>query len=224
MARLAREVLGRARLDPLILEVRALVALGELDAVDGVVDEALQRSASPADFLRWTGDLLEIHGFPEESVRRYDQAVALGRSLLVDEPSPARRAALAWALLARGTPEGGREAQALLDGFLAGARGAGEDPVPWLSGLARATLLQGDTARALGYSEELGSLEGRWLFGRHTWEQARLAARMGDPDRMLDLMDRANRAGTQVYFLVRGEPAVMGFRDHPGVVAFLRPR
>lgn len=224
VARLAREVLGRARLDPLVLEVRALVALGELDAVDGVVDEALQRSASPADFLRWTGDLLEIHGFPEESVRRYDQAVALARSLLADDPSSARRAALTWALLARGTPEAGREAQALLEELLADGRDAGEDPVPWLSGLARAALLQGDTARALGYSEELGSLEGRWLFGRHTWEQARIAARMGDPDRMLDLMDRANRAGTQVHFLVRGEPGVMGFRDHPGVVAFLRPR
>ena len=47
---------------------------------------------------------------------------------------------------------------------------------------------------------------------------------MQDPERMLDLLDRANQAGSQVHFLVRGEPAVMALRDHVGVAAFLRPR
>ncbi|CAN5788173.1 hypothetical protein BH23GEM11_BH23GEM11_16970 [soil metagenome] len=223
IARRARESLGPLRAQPLVLEVRALAALGALEALDAVVSDALRIHPAPAVFLRWTGDYLVMHGHPEEGRRRYVEAVGRGRADLSRAPSPDRRAYLAEALLAlagTGDHEAAREArEVFLE--LHEEHPLLMDPV---AGLGRVAALLGETEEARQWSDHLAGVNPDGRFGGHTLRRARIAVLLGDVDAMVELLQQANREGMRVQFVAREDPLIHAHRAHPAMADFLRPR
>ena len=227
-ARRARETLGPLRSQPLFLEARALAALGELEALDAVVQEGLRVHAWPSSFLRWTGDYLEIHGHPEEAERRYGAAVARARSDLARDPSPDRTFHLALALLSEAAfarnagrpPDSAVEARELFQD-LHDESPALLDPVMGLG--ATAALLDNPVEARRRQAELLASPpDGR--FGGHVYRAARISALLGETDDMAELLERAYRLGYRLQYAVREDPFILAHREHPWVAALLRPR
>jgi TolB-like protein/tetratricopeptide (TPR) repeat protein len=223
-ARRAREVLN-LRPQPLVLEARALAALGDLTALDAVVTDALRLHPAPSVFLRWTGDYLVLHGHPDEGRRRYLEAVARARADRARDPTPERDFHLAEALLALAAwGDDDRDAAHEARELFRGLRALNPTFIDPPAGLGRAAAILGDTAEAHRWSDHLARVEPRGRMGGHHYRRARIAALLGDADLMVDLLVRANGEGTRVQYAAREEAVMMRYRDHPAVAALLRPR
>ncbi len=226
VARRARELMGPLRIAPLYPELRALAALGRLEEIAGVVEDARRISSAPSVFLRGAGDYLVMYGHEAEGLRYYRESVTQARADLEREPPGDRDFHLAEALLALAAALGseGRdealEARDLHVGFHERNPHLIDPPF----GLARAAVLLGDTAEARRWSDHLARAEPRGRYGGHTWRRARIAALLGEPAEMVSLLEQAYREGLRVQFAAREDPLVMRHRDHPAVAALLRAR
>ncbi len=250
-ARRARAALGPLRSESLSLELRALSALGDLDGVEAVVEEALQRHPNPAIFLRWAGDYLLIHGHEAEGIRRYREGVARARADRSRDPDPDRDWILAEGLLALaaalspasgvqapeprtpGTPSpdtgspNDTEVEALAREaveLFASLRTLNPGFIDPPTGLGRAAALLGDTAEARRWADHLAGVEPRGRFGNHHYRRARIAALLGDPVGMVEALEAAYRQGFRTQFVLRDDPLLHRHRDHPAMAALLHPR
>jgi tetratricopeptide (TPR) repeat protein/TolB-like protein len=225
-ARRAREILGPLRIGPLYLELRALAALGRVDEIGPVVEEARRLSPTPAVILRGTGDYLVIHGHAEAGLGYYREAVARARGDRDRDPGTDGDFQLAEALLALAAALGseGREEALEARALHGGLRELNPHFIDPPFGLGRAAAILGDTAEARRWSEHLAGVDPRGRLGSHTWRRARIAALLGEPEEMVTLLEQAFREGIRIQFAAREDPLVMAYRDHPRVAALLRPR
>jgi len=181
-----------ARPELLRAEVRALVALGRDGEVDRLVEKGLDRAGAgelPESLLLEAAAELAGHGRPDDARRMAGRAADRlfgkpGKKLRREE-----REALARALLAA---ERWREALPVLAALETGR--AGED-VAWTGLRAVAAHRSGDDALAARLDEALRRLDRPYLFGKHTFARAGLAAHRGEKEKAVELLRQALAQG-----------------------------
>ncbi|HYN42828.1 MAG TPA: tetratricopeptide repeat protein, partial [Thermoanaerobaculia bacterium] len=174
-------------------EVRALVPLGRNNEVDRLVDKGLDRAAAgelPESLLLEAAAELRGHGRGDDARRMADRAA----SNLLERPEEKRsreeREALVRALLAAE-----RWLEALP--FLAKLEKErpGED-VTWMGLRAVAAQRSGDRDAASRLDEALRRLDRPYLFGKHHFARAGLAAHRGERQKAVELLSQALAQGT----------------------------
>jgi serine/threonine-protein kinase len=195
-------------------EVLALAALGQLDAVQSVLDQALSLSPQPI----WTygsmaanaGLEFRAHGNPQAARDLMIRAVEWYRNRLSEDPGQAdRRYELARCLY---WAERWSDARELFRGLLAEVADTG---APWrgigtasdfdyLGFLGTVAAREGNRAEAGRISEELGAVARPYLFGQTTLWRARIAALLGDRKGAVGLLQEAISQGLIPLDLVQG--------------------
>ena len=162
-------------------EVRALIALGDTEELDRVLEEALatpSNDLSPGDLFQVAARELRAHGLPEESQPIANRAVDLARQQSVGAAATAQdRWRLGRALC---LAQQWREARSVF------AEVAEDDP-PWWNlealghlGVVAARLGEQDEAQRI--SQRLAEWEDPYMRGDDTYWRAAIAATLGDRD------------------------------------------
>jgi tetratricopeptide (TPR) repeat protein len=173
-------------------EAGALAALGRLDEIEKVVEscQAAQvgvRTGTPGDVILEAASELRAHGHRETSLRVAERAVAWYRARPAAEAAKyqgdllgALRQSEQWA-----------EAKARADAEL--AKNPDEIDLCGLAGMLAAHL--GDAVQARRMEAKLAALTRPYLYGRHTYQRACIAAHLGEKDRALGLLRDAFAQG-----------------------------
>ena len=197
-------------------EARALVALGEIDAVYALVDESLSsaslRGQSPGVFLQYLSLRLRAHGYREDSINMAERAVAYYNS----QQDGDFRYSLA---LSYYFAEEWEDAQRL---FLALSN---EDPdsIDLMGYLGCVAARMGDRDEAARISDGLGEIERPYLFGDHIYWQACIAALLSERERAMDLLRDAMAEGvpyTGLHANIDLEP----LWDYPPFIELMKPK
>jgi tetratricopeptide (TPR) repeat protein len=209
-------------------ELRALAALGRTDEIDRIVTEVkLERDVMSTDGDEMLTVVYELraHGFIEQSRALAERVVKWYEDLAVATPDERCDPCLAEALEAAGR---GDEACGLYDDAL-----TDEPDNPWYNqrvGLCAAR--HGDRETALEMEariEEIGEpaeptgVPNVWR-GRSQVLQAGIAARLGDRDRAVKLIQRAIAAGFASYRWLHVDPDLDPLRSHPEFQEIVRPK
>jgi tetratricopeptide (TPR) repeat protein/predicted Ser/Thr protein kinase len=224
-------------------EVLALAGLGEIEAVQSLLHDALALAPQPV----WTyGSLaanaaleLRVHGHPESARTVLQGAMEWYRERLTEHPGQGQlRFELARCLYWSGRWD---EARVLFDTLLSEVPESG---APWhglgtasdfdyLGFLGVIAARQGHSADALRLSERLAAITRPHLFGYPTLWRARIAALMGDPERAVGLLRQAISQGVLPGDLAQGlgYPMLLhrdidleSMRDYPPFQELLRPK
>ncbi len=224
-------------------ETLARAALGQVEAVHSLLDEALQLAPQPV----WrygslaAGAALELraHGRPDSALRVMQRAIDwYGARLAEDPEQPDNRYGLARSLY---WADRWSEARELLARLVAeipkeGApwRGIGTaSDFDYLGLLGAVAARQGDRDEALRIAQRLGAIEGpNLLFGHPTLWRAKIAALLGDRDRAVGLLRDAISQGLMPLDLTQGLGYAMwlhsdidfeSLRDYPPFENLMRP-
>lgn len=215
-ARRATEFIDAPRL-VLLLEGRALAALGREQELDGIVEA---RQALGNEHWPGTGQLmvelgveLHAHGHGRAAGAMFDRAFAWYRGQPIEG---SQRAQLAWALGAAGRAA---EAEALYREILADTP---EDVMAnGMTGVLAAQ--RGDTAEASRRDAWLGALRTR----RRSWEplvlRAQIAAQLGQLDRAEWLLGQAFDRGLQYNLGLHADPFLDPLRERGTFRMMIRP-
>jgi len=104
---------------------------------------------------------------------------------------------------------------------------AAEDPANWqVQGyLGALAAHRGDRAEAERISTWLARLEAPYLFGRHTYQRARIAALLGEDERAVVLLREALADGLRsLAFQLHRDPDFESLRHYPPFQELARPR
>lgn len=234
----AREARAAHPHDPraLLLEVRALAALGDVDGVRSRLDESLaspsRTEPRPGALMHEAALELAAHGAPEDAAELFERSVAWYRSRPAEGEAAGeghRRA------LARALYHGGRwgEAEALFGDL---EKGGIADPCSiafhhgHLQGhldegyLAVLAQRRGDDDEVTRRCRDLEGLDRPFAYGsRHLWLAA-VAALRGERDRAVASLRRAFAEGLPLEMFVHTEPHLLALRGHVPFDVLLRPR
>jgi hypothetical protein len=220
----ARRVRSRnpARIDMAWFEVRALAALDRVPELLEVLDEGVghrwNRSLNPGRVMVGAAEELQVHGF-ESGVREVlERFHSWHDALAPDERArPDVRFDLGRALYAG---ERFAEAQAVFTRLLDETPGHPE----YMRFLGTIAARTGDLDTAETWSRALAELPSDYLFGRHTLGRAAIAARAGDPESALSLLQGAVSQGLTFGTGLHADPDLSVLGDVPGYREFMRPR
>jgi serine/threonine protein kinase/tetratricopeptide (TPR) repeat protein len=168
----------------------ALAAMGRFDELEEIVDECFTipaRVGTAGSNLGFTARELRAHGHRVQSIELAERVIAWCRNR-PDQDSRTARNTLAHALVAA---ERWEEARTVFEGL------AREFPDrlsnrKWVGVLAART---GDRAEAERIAEGLRTLDGSYLYGRHTYARACIAAQLGERERAMELLRDAFSQG-----------------------------
>ena len=175
-------------------EVRALVALGRLEEVDSLVDEAVSLPprwgyesccmprGTPGLVMLAAAEELRAHGHRDASLKMANRAADWYRTRTGDEAKRDDNRARHGEALYRA--ERWMEAKAIF-AALAAEKPAYINAKGWLGVIAAR---QGQSAEAQRISAELGALDPKYLYGIEALWQAQIAAILGDKDRAVALL------------------------------------
>ena len=175
-------------------EVRALIALGKMEELDRVLEEAQatpSNDTSPGDVFYIAARELRAHGRPEEALPIANLAVDLYRQQSVGEAATAQSRVRLGAALC--LAQRWRKARSVF------AEVAEGDPFPWNLealghlGVVAARLGEQDDAQRI--SQRLAVWEYPYLQGRHTYWRASIAAALGDRDDAVRFLRQAFAEG-----------------------------
>jgi hypothetical protein len=205
-----------------IIELRALAALGRLGELDERLDDALamqsQQGITPGRVLVEAALELRRHG-------RDDRAQAVVHRALIwyAERSPAERqqlrSELAYTLyLADSTAA----ARALYERILADR----PDDVDALGQLGVIAAKQRDRARAAGADQRLLGVTQPYLFGRHTYRRARIAVQLGEYARAVQLLREARAQGYRytINLILHSDPDLEPLGGYAPFEELVRPK
>ena len=163
-------------------EVSALAALGRIDDLDELLDEA------PAELLRLAARELRTHGYPGPAGDYSSRALSWYRTRLPEEDV---RFGLAQALY---EAERWDEAGALFDQLAAEA----PDSLDFLGWRGVSLARRGVRDTAMQIDRQLSEFDRPYINGLHTSWRARIAAVLGDRDGAVRLLEQANSEGVQL--------------------------
>lgn len=203
-------------------EVRALAALGRVDAVESLLDSVLTLPRdgwfTPAEAFMAAGVELRAHGYPEAAAAAFARAIAWHKARPNDErSSDLRREQLAFALYAAGALD---EADTVFRSLAA----AHPDVPEYWGPVGTIAARRADRAAAEAIAERLSHIEhpapapGQEAI---VW-RARIAALLGDPDQSMRLLIDA--FGNQGTAQLHGDMDFAGLASHPGFRDFVRPK
>ena len=208
------------------LEARALVALGRVADVSGVIDRTLSITPpaapdhTPGEVMEGVVRELRAHGYREESLTLAARAIDWYRSRPTGAASGrAHRGGLARALYLAGRWEESGELFSAL-----AAENPGDVSYVGYLGLIAARL--NDAARARGISAKLAGVPTRYRGQQTTFPsywRSRIAALIGEPERAVELLREALALGLPYGLMLHDEPDFELIRDHEAFVELLRP-
>jgi tetratricopeptide (TPR) repeat protein len=203
-------------------EVRALAALGRVPELLGVLDECVgQRwtdSFNPGRVMVGAAEELQAHGFENrtaEVLQRFHtwhDALSPGERSRSDLGFDLGRALYAEQRFA--------EARDVFAGLLAET----PDHPESMRFLGTIAARMGDCDTAEKWFRSLAELPTDYLYGRHTLGRAAIAARIGDPEGALSLLQRAVSQGLTFGTALHADTDLHVLRDVPGYREFMRPR
>ena len=179
----------------LLFEVTALAALGHVEVMLPLLDEAESRVDPVAGAAPLTAALeLEAHGYLDEASRLYAGIIEGSRAFWEENPLPAVAGLLAYALWRSGDPAAARE---IVDSARVGfAVSDVFNVVPDVVHLGTVGILAaavGDTAEAERVSSELATRTDRWARPTARWFRGQIAAELGQLEKALRLLREAYR-------------------------------
>jgi TolB-like protein/tetratricopeptide (TPR) repeat protein len=200
-------------------EARARAALGDIDGIQQLIDDAFRLGAQPnwtaGGLLRLTGEELIAHGEADAGHKILAQAIDWYESLPLEEME-ALSESLAITLLSAGRVE---DAIVLLEHLRQ------EDPNRYsmLGALGVAMALQGDRANAERISAQLEGMNVPYSFGDISVWQSRVAAALGNKDQAMVFLRRAFSQGAKVDVWIHRDPTFRSLLDHPPFQDLLQP-
>ncbi len=220
-ARRARDVYPD-RLLMLRNELRALAALGQLDAVEHGLDESLRLPAQGEvavwELMLAVGAELRVHGYRDASLRVAERTLDWLASRPQDRAETVgNQMGRAMALYAA---EQWDDARAVLQDLSAAM--PGDVDVQGLLGVVAAR--RGDRAEALAISTQLLGVAGPYDFGRDLYWQACIAAQLGELDRAMVLLRDAHNLGRPFGIRLHRDMELEPLHGYPAFEAFLEPK
>ncbi len=234
----ARELHPSASM-PILLEIRALAALGDSGEVGRRVDEALSLPGPgdlrpgvllPGALLQETALELQAHGNADSGQGILARAISWYSERVSDSSSPALRRDFARALYHAGRLD---SAEKVFRGLVA------ESPTGmqrvgghhgYLRGhrdeayLAAISVQRGDEPEAGRWCRRLENLQGPFLYGSDQLSLAAVAALRGNAEKSVSTLRRAFAGGLPFDIFLHTDPRFFGVRGEAGFEALLRPR
>ena len=209
-------------LDLRVSEAEAMAALGRVDDTKRVVEETLLlrpvRGTTPGEVALEVAQELRAHGHPDEAAAMAGRAIAWYRSLPSAETAKVKaRAGLGLALTVSGRTE---EARSVYEKLAA----EHPDDVKYRGSLGVLAASRGDRPAAQRISEELRIIERPRLFGRTTYQRARIAAALGERDEAAQLLGQALTEGLPFNLYIHRDTAFETVRDYPPFREVVRPK
>jgi DNA-binding SARP family transcriptional activator len=223
----------------MLLEARALAALGDVDRLERVLDDADalpagtpagSREPRPGDLLREGGLELAAHGHGDLARGLLARSASWYEERVTDDDPESLRRDLARALYHAGRHD---EAEAAFRA-LAGSGAPVVSPVGFhhrsLQGhmdhgyLALLAARRGDDDEVADLRRSLGEASGPFLFGAHWYWLACLDAITGDHDRAAARLRRALAEGLPHEMFLHADPHLHHLRGHARYEAMMRPR
>jgi DNA-binding SARP family transcriptional activator len=210
------------RMEMAWFEIRALAAAGRVTETLEVAGESVSHRWTPLVNPGWilvrAAEELRAHGFEEGALEVLDRF-----HLWLDCLSPAERATRDLRFL-RGQAQylEGRygEAREVFEELHAEAP-ADPDPIRFLGTIAAAS---GDPQEAEWWSALLLEMGSEYLFGRHTLGRAAIAARLGDREAALTLLQASLSQGMVFGTLLHADPDLSALRGYAPYRAFMHPK
>lgn len=202
-------------------EVRALAGLGRLQEINQVIDDSLvmmSQDLAPGDVLREAALELAAHGHPEAAQEVLGRAVGWHQARRQSEPESERvLAGLGDALYLAGRWE---EAEGIFHQLVSGH----VDAVDYKGYLACIAARRGDGVRARKIDAELEKTTDPYLYGRHTYWRASIAAILGERERAVALLQRAYSQGYRYDVHLHRDPALQSLQEYAPFKDLLRPK
>jgi tetratricopeptide (TPR) repeat protein len=204
-------------------EVRVLAALGEIKDIQRLVDESftgLAKAGNPWYVAYEAVEELRVHGHMGESQEIADRLADRAQKQMPADPTEVQLRGLADRLyLARRWDEALSQFKNLaenypesrVDFYYAGRMGC-------------IAARKGHVEEARAISEELEKLDRPYLFGRHTYNRARIASLLGEKQQAVDLLNQAMREGYRFGIHVIQDQDFLPLRDFPPFQEFLKSK
>lgn len=200
-------------------EVRVRAALGDLDGIHQLTDDAIRLGVQPGwtlgGLLRVAGEELIAHGKVDAGRETLARAIKWYR----DRP-PKELEALSQAL-ASTFLSAGRVDEAIV--LLEPLQQKLPDRVSMLGALGVARARQGDRSEAERISAQLEGIDVPYTFGSASVWQAKIAAALGNQDQAMVFLRRAFSEGTSMDDWIHREPAFRSLVDYPPFRKLLQP-
>ena len=196
-----------------------MIALGKLDDVYKRVEESFalppQGTWAPSLFMIYTGNLLRLHGFIEDSKSMYERAIQwLNNRPQEEAKTETHRSRLLRALY---EAELWDEAQDVCEDLHVEY----PEEIFYLGRLGTLAARKGNTEGANRISGQLAQLDRPYLFGRHTYWQARIAAVLGEKEKAITLIKEALAQGRTYSDLYNMD--FESLKDYPPFVELKKP-
>jgi tetratricopeptide (TPR) repeat protein len=227
-------------------KVRALAALGRVDEINRTIDESLEissRSGSRSGLMVQAADELRAHGHPQAALQVATRAVDWLRSRPpAERAKESYRPALANALY---SAERWDEARAIFQELsaehpiAAGYKGPPEAQtsrdhvseslrisraIDYLGALGTLAARRGDRREALRISDELARIDRPFLYGRHTYWRANIAALLGEKEQAIDLLRESFAEGNSYDVHLHRDMDFEPLWDYPPFIELLKPK
>lgn len=210
------------RLQMLTYEVRALAALGSIEQLHGVLDQSMSiasREGTPGEVMVMAATELREHKHMNAYREIAGKAVAWYESKQREEPiSEYQRYKYGLALY---VAEQWEKTESIFKKLAAGT----PDDVELKGILGAIFARKGDRRAGERIMAELNQMDRPYIFGEHTFWQARIAALLGEKEQAIQLLREAFSQGLPYGpFLLGAMMDLESLRDHPSFKELLSPK
>ena len=213
-------------LDILLLEARALAALGRVKDLQKLIEESKtlppQTGYSPGSIMFECGKELKVHGQKEAAIQVLNQAVQWFESRPQAEKAiAANRADLARTLYYLDKWD---EAEALFEGLHSESSDDNNFGVAYYGYLGSIAARKGNREEALKISQELKDNKTPYLLGEPSYRRARIAALLGDKEGAMNLLWEAINQGHDYADLYLYPQDFESLQDYPPFQQLMKPK
>jgi serine/threonine-protein kinase len=207
-----------------VQEVRTYAALGSISDVHKLVDDSLVGLANagpPRRVLREAVEELRVHGFVEEAQNIAEKLVDWELRQMPDDPSEGQ--------LRRGFANRLYLAQRWDEAFEIYKKLSENNPdsyfyTDYIARMGSIAARKGNSEEARRISEELGSINRPYMFGRHTYSRACIASLLGEKQIAVDLLQQAMREGFRFGINLIQDQDLLPLKDFPPFLEFIKPK
>ena len=208
--------------DALNYEVRALAALGKIEEVKKRIEESLtltkpSTAGTPGGTMRTAGEELRAHGYADAAMTSFDQAIQWYRSRPAEEMDSLLRYGYGLTLYDARRWE---EAKSIFEELAKKL----PDNIEYQRYVGCIAARQGEREKALKVSEWLKNLKQPYLFGKHTYYRACIAAILGEKDQAVTLLKDSFLQGYTYGLYLHGDFDFESLWDYPPFKELLKTK
>ena len=208
---------------PLEYEVGALAALGKLEQVKKLIEESLTltkpgfTTGSPGGIMRTAGVELRAHGYEDAATTSFDQSIQWYISRPAEEMDSFRYGYGLTLYDARRW----EEAKSIFEEL---ATKDSADNIEYQRYLGCIAARQGDREKALEVSAWLNNVKRPYLFGKHTYNRACIAAILGEKNQAVTLLKDSFSQGYAYSIYLHTDFDFESLWDYPPFIELLKPK